>query len=148
MEGKRFTLDGLDLPRLDVVQRRSAACVGVRAGAAEGVMANLAPFGKRLTLQETASALGISRAALYRLVRERRITYVQERTPQPGKRGSNYFFYEHDIQTYLAAQLDAVTQAFAAEAARVEATVASALPPALASDVSDLLPVPSRRRFA
>lgn len=102
-------------------------------------MANLAPFGKRLTLQETASALGISRAALYRLVRERRITYVQERTPQPGKRGSNYFFYERDIQTYLAT---------VRREARVEATVASALPPALASDVSDLLPVPSRRRFA
>lgn len=91
-----------------------------------------APFGKRLSFTQVLQVLGVSRSALYRLIHMRRITYAQDGpSAVPGRRGSNYYFYERDVQTYL-------------ESTRREAVVTSdvslAVPGRMAADISDLMP--------
>lgn len=100
-------------------------------------MGSLSPFGKRLSLAAACEALGMTRASLLRAIRAGRIAYVQDRPSTPGKRGSNYFLYERDIEAYLAS------------VRHVPVTTSAPVvrgPARMAADVTDLLP--RERRFA
>ena len=98
----------------------------------------LAGFGRRLTFAQARQILGLSRSALYRLVRTRRITYVQDGpSDTPGRRGSNYHFYERDLQVYLESTR---------REACVELSPSRPGPGRPAADVSDLMP--KERRLA
>lgn len=93
-------------------------------------MAALA-LGMRLTLAQACARTGLTRSAMYRLIRARRIAFVQDGpSAVAGRRGPNYYFYERDLQAYLESVRREV---LAPAVTEVHA------PGRLSADVSDLI---------
>jgi len=94
-------------------------------------------YGRRVSLTKACELLGVTRAALYRLVRQRRITYVQEGpVATPGRRGSSYYFYERDLEAYITSTRR--------EAIVVDAPLPTPEVTRAGADISDLMPAQRR----